>query len=83
MPTLYVENVPEELYEAIRELARDKRTSISAEVLAVLAENVPTPRELARRKALVLRARRFRSRPSPSPGPFPSSEELLREDRAR
>ncbi len=83
MPTLYVENVPEELYEAIRGLARDKRTSISAEVLAVLAENVPTPKEVARRKALILRARRIRSRPSPAAGPFPSSEEMLREDRAR
>lgn len=83
MPTLYVENVPEELYEAIRARARDRKTSISAEVLAVLTENVPSPKELARRKALLLRARRLRSRPAAGPGPFPSSEEMLREDRER
>ncbi|HZT30356.1 MAG TPA: hypothetical protein VFA33_10760 [Bryobacteraceae bacterium] len=83
MPTLYVENVPEELYEAIRARAQAKRTSISAEVLALLAENVPTPGEVARRKALVEQARRLRSRRPAAPGPFPSTEEMLREDRSR
>ncbi len=83
MPTLYVENVPGELYEAIRSRAQGHRTSISAEVLAILAESVPTPKELARRKALVERARRLRSKRSPGTGPFPSVEEMLREDRAR
>ncbi len=83
MPTLYVENVPEELYEALRSRAQGNRTSISAEVLALLAESVPTPTELARRKAFVARARKLRSRPSPGGGPFPSSEEMQREDRTR
>lgn len=83
MPTLYVENVPEELYEAIRARAQANRTSISAEVLLLLAENVPTPNEVARRKALLEHACRLRSRRSPGPGPFPSSEEMLRQDRAR
>jgi hypothetical protein len=46
MPTLYVENVPKDLYEAIRARARHNRTSISTEVLALLAENVPTPKEV-------------------------------------
>lgn len=83
MATLYVENVPEDLYEAVRARAQRNRTSISAEVLALLAENVPTPNEVARRKALLERARRLRSRRSSAPGPFPSVEEMLREDRAR
>lgn len=83
MPTLYVENVPEDLYEAIRARARQNRTSISSEVLAVLAENVPTPAELARRKALLERARRLRSARPRTRGPFPSAEEMLREDRSR
>lgn len=83
MATLYVENVPDELYEAVRARAQRNRTSIAAEVLALLAENVPTPSELARRKALLERARKLRSRPSPAAGPFPSAEEMLREDRAR
>jgi plasmid stability protein len=83
MPTLYVENVPEDLYEAIRARARARRSSIAAEVLAILSENMPTPKELARRQSLVLSARKLRLRRSPSPGPFPSTEEMLREDRAR
>jgi plasmid stability protein len=83
MPTLYVENVPEELYEALRARAQRNRTSISAEVLALLAEGVPTPAEVARRQALLERARKLRSRRSAASGPFPSSEQMLREDRSR
>lgn len=83
MPTLYVENVPEELYEALRERARQHRKSISAEVLALLEENIPTPGELARRKDFLDRVGRMRARPSPSAGPFPTSEEMQREDRGR
>jgi plasmid stability protein len=83
MPTLYVENVPEELYEAIRARAQRNRTSIAAEVLALLAENVPTPDELARRKEFLKRARKLQSKRPVAAGPFPSSEEMQREDRAR
>lgn len=42
MPTLYVENVPEDLYQALRERARSHRKSIAAEILSLLEENVPT-----------------------------------------
>jgi len=83
MPTLYVENVPEDLYEAIRARSHRNRTSISTEVLALLAENVPSPKVAAQRKKLVERARRWRSRPSSASGPFPSAEQMLREDRER
>lgn len=83
MPTLYVENVPEEVYEALRERARQHRKSISAEVLALLEENIPTASELARRREFLARAGRMRARPSPSAGPLPSSEEMQREDRGR
>jgi plasmid stability protein len=48
MPTLYVENVPEALYDALRQRARGNRKSISAEVQAILEDNVPTSQELAR-----------------------------------
>jgi plasmid stability protein len=83
MPTLYVENVPDELYDALRERARRHRTSISAEVLALLEENVPPPGELARRQEFLDRARRIRARRPRSAGPFPSSEQMQREDRRR
>jgi plasmid stability protein len=83
MPTLYVENVPEELYEAIRSRSRKNRKSISAEVLALLAENVPTPAERARRRQVMARARKIRSQVPGSQRDFPSSEQMQREDRLR
>jgi len=83
MPTLYVENVPEDLYEALRERAREHRSSISAEVVSLLKVNVPTRGELARRKELLKRALRIRARRPGAPGPFPTAEEMQREDRRR
>jgi plasmid stability protein len=83
MPTLYVENVPNKLYEALRKRARKRRTSIAAEVLALLEENVPAADELARRKDFLRKALGIRARRSPSSGPFPTSEEMQREDRGR
>jgi plasmid stability protein len=83
MPTLYVENVPADLYSALRDRAKRNRSSISAEGRALLAENVPPAKELARRKALLRGLVKLRSRRSPSPGPFLSAEEMLRQDRSR
>jgi plasmid stability protein len=82
MATLYVENVPDELYEALRSRARRNRSSISAEVLKLLAESVPTADELARRKQFAQAARKLRSR-SRTAERFPPVEEMLREDRSR
>jgi hypothetical protein len=83
MPTLYVENVRDDLYEALRALAQSRRKSISAVVLELLEQNIPTAAELASRKELLNRARQIRSRRSSSPGPFPTAEEMQREDRDR
>ena len=83
MPTLYVENVPHELYEALRKRARERRKSIAAEVLELLEESVPTASELARRREFVERARKLRAKRPQSPGPFPTTEEMQREDRRR
>lgn len=83
MATLYVENVPDELYDALRQRARLHRKSIAAEVLTLLEQNVPTARELKARREFIRRLGRLRSRPSPAAGPFPSTEEMLREDRSR
>jgi len=43
MATLYVENISDELYEALRARARRHRKSIAAEVVTLLEENIPTP----------------------------------------
>ncbi len=83
MATLNVENVPEDLYKALRNRARRNRKSIAAEVISLLEQNVPTAEELKRRQALFLRMQQLRSRKPASAGPFPSAEEMLREDRSR
>jgi plasmid stability protein len=83
MPTLYVEKVPDELYKALRERARQNRKSIAAEVITLLEKSVPTAKELARRKELLQRVRKLRARPSGATGPYPTSEEMQREDRLR
>jgi plasmid stability protein len=81
MPTLYVENVPDAVYAALRGRARASGHSISAEALALLKQNAPTPNELARRRALLDRALRLQARRAGAFGP--SSEEIQREDRFR
>ena len=83
MPALYVENVPPDLYEALRMRAHERRKSISAEVIALLEENVPTAKELASRRELLNQAQRIRARRPRTRGPFPSSEAMQREDRRR
>jgi len=83
MPTLYVENVPKELYEALRKRARANRKSMAAEVISLLEQNVPTEAELTKRRAAVQALARLRAMPSLTPGPFPSAEEMIREDRDR
>ena len=76
MATLYVENVPDDLYEALRSRAKARRRSIAAEVLALLKENIPTEQELKARhewvglaifEKLILNSQRIRS-PRETPG---------------
>ena len=83
MPTLFVENVPSELYEALRLQARSRRSSIAQEVIELLERHVPTPKELERRRRFLKAALRRSAQGPLSAGPFPSAEEMLREDRAR
>ncbi|PYX92105.1 MAG: hypothetical protein DMG71_18765 [Acidobacteria bacterium] len=83
MATLYVENVPEELYEALRDRARQHRKSIAAEVMSLLEENIPTPEELRKRRRFYEQMKKLQSAKPISPGPFPSTEEMQREDRER
>jgi plasmid stability protein len=86
MATLYVENIPDDLYEALRNRAKSKRRSIAAEVLALLEENVPTEKELKTRHEFYRRIIEMRERSkelAKGKGPFPSTEEMIREDRER
>ena len=82
MLTLYLENVPEQIYEALRAKARANGRSIAAETLALLESWVPTSAELERRAILLKRAEEIRgSQPIGVPGL--SAGAMLREDRER
>ena len=83
MATLYVENVPNDLYEALRKRARSHRRSIAAEVLLLLEQNISTKKTLKARREFLKKLEELRFTPSPAPGPFPSTEEMIREDRER
>ena len=83
MPTLYVENVPDEVYEALRQRARANRKSISAEVLSLLEQNVVTAAEQKSRQRFLRQAQRLRSKPSAAKTQFPTTEQMQREDRLR
>jgi len=83
MATLDVESVPDDLYEALRQQARQNRTSIAAEVVHLLADNVLTADERKARQQFLQRAQRLRSRRPLFRGPFSASEELQRQDRQR
>ncbi len=83
MPTLYVENVPEELYDALRRRAREHRKSISSEVLTLLEENVVTTAEKKSRQQFLRQVERLRSQEPSSRQPFVGTEQMQREDRAR
>jgi plasmid stability protein len=83
MPALYVENVPDNLYKALRKRARENRSSIAAEIIALLEQNVPTAEELQRRRKFYARMAALRARQPEASGPFPTAEEMIREDRER
>lgn len=83
MPVLYVENVPEEIYAALKARARQHRKSISAEVITLLTENIPTEAELTKRRAFAARVGQLRSAPVSGTETYPTVEEMLREDRNR
>jgi antitoxin FitA len=83
MATLYVNNVPEDRYEALRARAKANRRSIAAEVLTLLEQFVPTEAELERRNKAFRHAIKVMSSKPPGKGPFPPSEEMVREDRER
>lgn len=84
MPTLYVENIPDELYAALRQRARQHRKSMAAEILQLLEENIPTPAELERRQQFLKKVEQLQTRsPRATMERFPSAEQMLREDRDR
>jgi plasmid stability protein len=78
MPTLYVENVPKDLYEALRKRARANRRSIAAEVITLLERDVPTEAEIQKRKQAIQSLAVLHATSPLTPGPFPSAEDPKR-----
>jgi plasmid stability protein len=83
MATLHVENIPRDLYAALLRRAESNQRSIAAEVRALLKENVPTAREMKARHEFMRKFLLLRAKQTNSSEPFPSTEEMIREDRER
>lgn len=83
MATLYVENVPEDRYEALKARAAQNKRSIAAEIIDLIEAFYPTPDEVKQRFAAVDAAFEMSMKEPLTPGPFPSVEEMLQEDRER
>lgn len=80
MPILHVRNVPDSLYERIRQRAMQQNRSISAEVINLLDEALAQS-DLSQAEILAnIRRRRFFR---PADQGAPDSATLLRQDRAR
>jgi plasmid stability protein len=80
MPTLHVRNIPDELYERIRNKAQANQRSISAEVVVLLNQILAeTWRPQSEVLASIKRRRFFR----PAEVGAPDSVTLLRQDRER
>jgi hypothetical protein len=82
MATLYVEDIPDDRYEALYELAKRNQRSISEEILVLLQENVPTEKEIEARREAICRLEKL-AFTSNSTTPMPSSLDMIREDRER
>jgi len=80
MPILHVRNVPEDLYEHIKQQAAESNRSISAEVITLLQRAIFTMSMPQDEILSQIRRRRFFR---PSMVGAPDSLTLLREDRAR
>jgi antitoxin FitA len=83
MATLYVENVPDDLYEALRKRAKSQHRSIAAEVLSLLELHVPTKKDLKARQEAYRQLKELRFTSTGSAEPLPSSLDMIREDRER
>jgi len=76
MPTLHVRHVPERTYEALRERAAERRSSISAEAIRLIERALRTDR--ARVSELLDQVEAVRVKAQAG---APSAADLIRQDR--
>ena len=82
MPVLHLDNVPEELYGRIEQLAEAEQIPLKEETLRLLRQAVDMNQPTSRANVLTLLEEIRRNRIMPVTG-TPDSVELLREDRDR
>lgn len=82
MPVLHLENVPEELYGRIEQLAAAEQIPLTEETLRLLRQAVEMNRRTSRENVVWLLEEIRRNQITPAEG-TPDSVELLREDRGR
>ncbi|MEH2079592.1 MAG: Arc family DNA-binding protein [Nostoc sp.] len=88
MATLYVRNLPDDLYAKLQELAASQHRSINAQVITLLEQALKTKaqqiEDQKRQNVLkVLEESRDRRCLNPADFGLPDSTELIREDRDR
>ncbi|MEH1907351.1 MAG: Arc family DNA-binding protein [Nostoc sp.] len=88
MATLYVRNLPDDLYAKLQELAVSQHRSINAQVITLLEEALKTETqqtEEERRKNVpkLLEEMRLRREQLPTDIEWPDSTAMIREDRDR
>ncbi|MEH1769152.1 MAG: Arc family DNA-binding protein [Nostoc sp.] len=88
MATLYVRNLPDDLYAKLQELAASEHRSINAQVITLLEQALKTEAqqtEEERRKNVpkLLEEIRLRREKLPSDIEWPDSTAMIREDRDR
>jgi len=81
--TLCNKNSPDDLHNAIRKRARENGSSMRAEVIRILKENVVPPAELRRRRKIFDKLLNVRTTKPAEDRPYPRPEEMIREDRER
>jgi hypothetical protein len=52
-------------------------------VISLLEKNIPTAAEMKQRQQFYQRMAKFRAHRATSDGPFPTTEQMIREDRER
>ncbi|MBN3869495.1 Arc family DNA-binding protein [Nostoc sp. JL33] len=88
MATLYVRNLPDDLYVKLQELAVSQHRSINAQVITLLEEALKTEAQQIEDQKQenvlkVLEESRQRRRVNPADFGLPDSTQLIREDRER
>ncbi|MBD1833811.1 hypothetical protein H6F61_14240 [Cyanobacteria bacterium FACHB-472] len=89
MATLHLPNVPDDLYEKLKQLAASHNRSIDAQVITLLESALPTetkpPQNNTPNKDVqeILAESRRRRRLNPADFGLPDSTTLIREDRDR